>query len=78
MAKKTYTSAEAAARIGISRQTLYSWIEEGMVQAPKPIQLGRASIRLWAVADIDRVRKFKGTLKPGRPKRRGKSDGDHT
>jgi excisionase family DNA binding protein len=70
MAKKTYTSAEAAVQIGVSRQTLYSWIEEGRVLAPKPLQLGRASIRLWARADIDRVRKFRGTLKRGRPKKK--------
>lgn len=68
---KTYTSAEAAKQIGVSRQTLYSWIEAGWVQAPKPIQLGRTSIRLWAWADIARVRKFKGKLKLGRPKKEG-------
>lgn len=70
MAAKTYTSAEAAAQIRVSRQTLYSWIESGSVQAPKPIQLGRTNIRLWSRADIDRVRKFKGTLKRGRPKKK--------
>jgi len=40
------------------------------VKAPEPIQLGRASIRVWAEADIARVRKFKGKLKPGRPRKK--------
>jgi excisionase family DNA binding protein len=62
---KAYTMAEAAKRLGISRQTLYSWIEAGNVTAPKPTVIGRQEFRLWSAADIERARKFKGTLKPG-------------
>jgi excisionase family DNA binding protein len=67
---KTYTTAEAAANIGVSRQTLYSWIEGGKINAPKPIKLGQRSMRLWTKTDIERVRKFKGKLKRGpKPKK---------
>jgi len=65
MESKTYTTSEVAAKIGVSRQTLYTWIEDGNVVAPKPIAVGKGSIRLWTLADIEQVRKFKGTLKPG-------------
>lgn len=62
---KSYTTTEAAAKIGISRQTLHSWIEGGMVVAPRPLAVGKKIIRLWTKAHIDEARKFKGTLKPG-------------
>jgi excisionase family DNA binding protein len=62
---KTYTTAQVAKQLGISRQTLYTWIEAEHVEAPKPIVIGRSLYRLWSAADVARVRKFKGTLKPG-------------
>ena len=65
MEPKVHTTTEAAATIGVSRQTLYSWIEGGKVTAPKLIVIGLKSIRLWTKADIERVKKFKGTLSPG-------------
>jgi excisionase family DNA binding protein len=67
---KTYTTAEVAEKVGVSRQTLYSWIDGGKINAPKPIKLGQRSMRLWTKTDIERVRKFKGKLKRGpRPKK---------
>jgi excisionase family DNA binding protein len=68
---KTFTMAQAAKHLGISRQTLYSWIDAGKVAAPKPTVIGRQSFRLWTEADIDRARRFKGSLKPG-PRTRSK------
>lgn len=65
MDAKTYTTAEVAAKVGVSRQTLYSWIEDGKINAPKPIKLGQRSMRLWTKAHIEQARKFKGTLKRG-------------
>jgi excisionase family DNA binding protein len=65
MEPKIHTTAEAAEAIGVSRQTLYSWIEGGKVAAPKQIATGQKSIRLWTKGDIERVKRFKGTLKRG-------------
>jgi len=62
---KTYTMAQAAKLLGISRQTLYSWIEAGHVKAPKPTPVGEKSFRLWTATDIERAQKFKGKLKRG-------------
>jgi excisionase family DNA binding protein len=73
MDAKTYTTAEAAAKIGVSRQTLHAWIESGQVAAPKSIAVGKNSVRFWTQAHIDEARKFKGTLKPGpRPTKKKK------
>ena len=70
MEAKTYTTSEVAGKIGVSHQTLHSWIESGRIPAPKLIIVGKNSIRLWKKADIERARKFKGTLKRGpKPKR---------
>ena len=73
MNTKNYTTAEAAAKIGVSRQTLHSWIAGGKVVAPKLLALGKNSIRLWTKADIDEARKFKGMLKPGPRSKKEKS-----
>jgi excisionase family DNA binding protein len=67
---KHFTTAEAAAKIGVSRQTLYSWIAARTIAAPTPIALGKGSIRLWTKTDIEEARKFKGKLKPGPQKRK--------
>jgi excisionase family DNA binding protein len=65
---KTYTMAQVAEQIGVSRQTLHSWIKVGHVTAPKATGTNKRSYRLWIQADIERVREFKGTLKRGRKK----------
>jgi excisionase family DNA binding protein len=65
MDTRTYTTAEAAEKIGVSRQTLFTWIEKGQIAAPRPIKMGQRSIRFWSNADIEQARKFKGTLKSG-------------
>lgn len=62
---KYFTTAQAAARIGVSRQTLYTWIASGLVTAPKAIPVGGASIRLWTQADINLAARAKGKLKRG-------------
>lgn len=62
----TYSTGDAAKQIGVSRQTLQAWIDNRSIATPKLKKVGRVSIRLWAAADIQRARKFKGTLKPGR------------
>ncbi len=68
-----FTTAQAAKRIGVSRQTLYSWIDSGLIRAPELIRAGRASLRLWTQADINQAAKAKGILKRGpKPKRQRK------
>jgi len=63
--RKTYSTGDAAKQIGVSRQTLQAWINSKSIPTPMLEKVGRVSIRLWTDADIERARKFKGTLKPG-------------
>ncbi|MHB8499709.1 MAG: helix-turn-helix transcriptional regulator [Candidatus Acidiferrales bacterium] len=65
MATKLYSTDKAAKQIGVSRQTLQAWIAAGRISAPKPVELGGVTIRLWTPAQIEKARKFRGTLKPG-------------
>jgi len=65
MNPKSYTTSEAAKRIGVSRQTLQTWIVAGRIDAPKLIGVGNATLRLWTEADIEKARRIKGTAKPG-------------
>ncbi len=62
---RTFTTAEAAKKVGISRQTLHTWINRRLVAAPKPVKFGRSSFRFWTEEDVDRLKDFKGTLKRG-------------
>jgi excisionase family DNA binding protein len=70
MSPRSFTTREAAKQIGISPQTLYTWIAEKHIDAPKPIVGGKRTFRLWSKAQIDEARKFKNTLKPGVKKKK--------
>jgi len=67
------TTEEAAKEIGISRATLQAWIKKGKIQPPPPTLKGAVAKRLWARTDIEKARKFKGTLRPG-PRRSKKTE----
>jgi DNA-binding transcriptional MerR regulator len=70
MDEKTWSTREVASKVGVSSQTLHTWIETGKIAAPRSVTVGKSFIRLWTKADIDRARKFKGTLKRGpKPKK---------
>jgi excisionase family DNA binding protein len=71
MAGKTHSTVEAAKKIGVSRQTLQAWIASGSINPPKTITVGGSTVRLWTDGDIQKVRRFKGTLRRG-PKKRQK------
>ena len=66
MMLKTYSTGDAAKKIGVSRQTLQAWIDKNSFPTPKLQKVGRVTIRLWTNLDIEQARRFKGTLKPGR------------
>jgi predicted DNA-binding transcriptional regulator AlpA len=69
---RTCSTEAAAKKIGVSRQTLHTWIEAGNIALPTSVELGKKrSILLWTKSDIERARRFKGTLKRG-PKQKKK------
>lgn len=49
---KTYTTSEAAEKIGVSRETLYQWLRAGKIPEPQQIRLGAKNQYLWTDKDI--------------------------
>lgn len=72
MSPKTYSTADAAKMVGISRATLHAWIGKGKVPfAPKPQRIGNVVLRLWTASQVGRLRKVKEQVyrkEMGRPK----------
>jgi DNA-binding transcriptional MerR regulator len=52
--EKLFTTAQAAKQLGISRQSLQTWISAGIVQPP-PKRGG--NVRLWTSGDIAKAAK---------------------
>ncbi len=69
---KSFSTREAAGKLGISLISLQRYIAAKKVSAPKLQKIGGVSIRLWTDRDIKRVRKELPGIKNGRSKR-GKS-----
>jgi excisionase family DNA binding protein len=61
MDAKTYSTGEAAKRVGVSRQTLHAWLARGVAK-PKTLRVGGTTVRLWTDSDIEKAKSFKGTL----------------
>lgn len=53
MADKLYTTEQAADAIGVSRQTLQTWIAEGKIKPPKLI----GKTRVWSQALVDELKR---------------------
>lgn len=64
MSAKLYTTGQAAAAAGISRQTLYTWIAEGKVRMPAT-KIGNTGV--WSESQVDALKRVP------RPKRFRKS-----
>src|SRR4051812_15582647 len=64
---KLYTTRQAAKAVGISRQTLQTWIATGKCRAPEVKIYHGAAYREWRASDIAKLRGLKGKylLKPG-------------
>lgn len=68
----TYTTREAAKKVGITRQTLQAWIAAGKVKPPKATRFGRWTLRTWTEADVTRLRRVKQRIykkELGRPRK---------
>jgi len=63
--ERLYTTAEAARRAGVSRQTLQTWMAVGKIKGPDLIR--PVHIRLWSKEDIAQLKKVE--KRPGRPRR---------
>ena len=64
--KKTYSTQQAAKKMGVSFRTLNRWLNQELIRPSMsfPIGGGRTLWR-WTEADIAKGRKVKATMKPG-------------
>lgn len=70
--QKTYSTALAARRMGVSFRTLNRWLAGGLIRPSKGVPYGGdRTLWLWADADIAKGRRVKFAQKPG-PKARAK------
>ena len=71
--KKTYSTQEAARKMGVSFRTLNRWLELGLLRPSMAIPMGGGrTLWRWTDADIVKGRKVKAAQKPG-PKAKPKT-----
>ena len=62
MGRKTYTTKEAAAAVGITRATVQAWISAKKIRPPKATVLGNIKVRMWNPTDLKMLREAKKKL----------------
>jgi hypothetical protein len=55
----SYSTAQVAAEIGISKLTLIRWLVAGKIEEPRRVKQAGVEFRIWTQRDVERVRKFK-------------------
>lgn len=68
----TYSTREAAMKLGIHFITLHRYILDGKVPAPKVQTVSGVKFRVWNDRDIERVRKLLPKIANGRKTRHKK------
>jgi predicted site-specific integrase-resolvase len=64
--KKTYSTQQAAKRIGVSFRTLNRWLASGLIRPSVAIPMGgERTLWRWTDTDIARGRKVNAAQKPG-------------
>ena len=70
--KRTYSTPEAAKKIGVSLRTFKRWIASGKIRASQSMPFGSSGRMLWrwTEADIRAAFKVKATQRRGRSSRK--------
>jgi len=68
--KKSLSTSQAAAKLGVSRMTLQRHIAAETFPLPKLTEVGGVTVRLWSDQDIARARKALAFIRPGRKKKK--------
>ena len=64
--KKTYSTQQAAKRIGVSFRTLNRWLASGLIHPSVAIPMGGGrTLWRWTEGDIARGRKVNAMQRPG-------------
>lgn len=66
-----YTSSEAAAEVGVSKDTLSRWGKTYGLKPSKGLKFGKNTVGLYTVEDILALKEHKKTRKLGRPPKDG-------
>ena len=66
---KTYSTNEAAKRLGITGAALSRYIKAGKVPAPNAVQTGQRIVHLWSDEDIQNLGKLLPKIANGRKTR---------
>ena len=56
---RSYSTAEVAKLVGISKNTLLRWLYAGKVSEPRHQVSGGQDVRIWSERDLARARKYK-------------------
>ncbi len=57
--KPTYSTAEVAKAIEVSKKTLLRWLYSGSLSEPKRETFGGVESRVWSAADLERAKAFR-------------------
>jgi DNA-binding transcriptional MerR regulator len=57
--QSTYSTAEVAREIGVSKNTVLRWLATGKLREPKRETFGGVESRVWSAADLERARAFR-------------------
>jgi len=55
----TYSTVEVAELVDVSWDTLNRWIRQKKFAVPPVKSIGRVKVRLWTLAEIEEIRKYK-------------------
>jgi predicted site-specific integrase-resolvase len=70
--KKTYSTPQAARKIGVSFITLHRWLRDGKIRPSVAIPVRNRTLWAWTDADIAKGRRVKSTQKPGPKSKAGR------
>jgi excisionase family DNA binding protein len=59
MSPGSYSTSEAAQKVGITRATLQDWIKKRKFAPPKLGRVGGITVRLWTTSDVARLKEVK-------------------
>jgi DNA-binding transcriptional MerR regulator len=68
----TYSSNQAAKKLGLPVSTLSTYIGAGKIKPPKSVTTGGITVYLWTDADIERIRQLLPKIANGRKTRHKK------
>ena len=63
---QTFSTRQAAEKLGLGIATLTRYIQAEKVPAPKITKIGKLRVRMWSENDIERVRKLLPKIANGR------------